>query len=221
MTFSRLVAQNKSDSLSVNIHLKWNNQPLKLNTIYNSKTDSLQLSTVKFYISGIEFQYEDQSVFKEKNSYHLVDLEDENSLKIPIHIESDKNIAKIIFNIGMDSLASVSGAMEKDLDATKGMYWAWQSGFINMKIEGTSPSCNTRKNQFHFHVGGYLEPNDAMRKVVLNLPKTNSDQNEIPLQIDFAKLFDQIRLKEINSIMIPGKDAMKFADYFPLLFSIQ
>jgi len=49
----------------------------------------------------------------------------------------------------VDSLANVSGAMSNDLDATKGMYWSWQSGFINLKIEGKSASCKTRKINFN------------------------------------------------------------------------
>ena len=209
--------QFQSDSVFVKFNLKWKNEPLELNKVYHSKTDSLQISTFKFYVSAITIQFEDNSTFIEKNSYHLVDLEDENTFKIALFKKANKSISKISFNIGVDSLASVSGAMSGDLDATNGMYWAWQSGFINMKIEGKSSSCATRNNNFHFHVGGYLKPNYAMRNVNVN---ANNNSN-VNLIIDLAQLFDEIDLKTTNSIMIPGQKAMKIADLSVNMFRLQ
>ncbi len=115
---------------------------------------------------------------------------------------------------------SVSGALKGDLDPTKGMYWAWQSGYINMKIEGKSSSCTTRKNKFQFHIGGYLKPEYAMRKVNLLLDN-QKDKNKIELVMDLGKLFSEIKLKENNTIMIPGKVAMKLADLTTEIFFMQ
>ena len=218
------MAQNQADSLKIKMNLKWNNETLQLDKIYHSKSDSLELTTVKFYISGIELHYIDNSSFVQKNSYHLIDIEDSNSLKIPICTKSNKAISKITFSIGVDSLASVSGALSGDLDATKGMYWAWQSGFINMKIEGKSNSCNTRKNEFHFHIGGYLKPYYAMQTIQIPINYNNTvtlSAVEAPINVDLAKLFDEIHLNETNSIMIPGKQAMKIADLSTTMFSVE
>ena len=69
---------------------------------------------------------------------------------LALQIPSNIPFSKLKFQLGIDSLTNVSGAMGGDLDPTKGMYWTWQSGYINMKIEGKSNSCKTRKNQFQF-----------------------------------------------------------------------
>ena len=106
--------------------------------------------------------------------------------------------------------------MAGDLDPTKGMYWAWQSGYINMKMEGKSSSCKTRKNEFQFHIGGYMKPNYAMRKVEL----VSKNQN-LNITIDVAEFFSELKLSETNSIMIPGKKAMKLADYSIKMFKIE
>ena len=193
-------SQSNKDSVFVSLNLKWKNNPLELNKIYHSKADSLQISTFKFYISSLEVQFDDNSKFIEKNSYHLVDIEDVKSFKIALYKKVNKSISKISFNIGVDSLASVSGAMSGNLDATKGMYWAWQSGFINMKIEGKSNSCATRNNNFHFHVGGYLKPNYAITNV--NIKCNNISNENINLAVDLSKLFDEIDLKTTNSIIM-------------------
>lgn len=212
-------AQTKSDSLSVKINLKFGDEPLELNKNYSSKNDTLQITLVKFYLSNIEIHYQDNSVFKETNSYHLIDIENPESIHFKLKNQDFKPIKSIHFSIGVDSLASVSGANGGDLDLQNGMYWAWQSGYINMKIEGISKSCATRKNAFQFHVGGYLQPNYAIRKSNLNV--SNNTKNQIFLKVDFGKLFSEISLKQTNTIMIPGKDAMKIADLSTKMFSIE
>ncbi len=219
--FQVLMAQQRNDSLIMQFHLRYDATPLASNQKYVSKNnDTLQIETFRFYISNIAIHYADNTVFKPKNRYHLIDLELPQSQRFPIDLYSKKQINTITFSIGIDSLANVSGALGGDLDPTKGMYWAWQSGFINMKMEGKSPSCNTRKNAFQFHIGGYVKPNNAIREIVIPMPKTQIT-NAISVTVNLAKLFDAIDLKKTNSIMIPGKEAMNIADLATKIFSIE
>lgn len=213
----QLTAQNK-DSLSINFKLNFDKFPLLQHKKFiTSNKDTISISTFRCYISTIEIEYADKSVFKEKNSYHLIDLENPKTLHIPITKKSEKLISKVIFNIGIDSLTNTSGAMSGDLDPINGMYWAWQSGYINMKIEGISPSCPTRKNEFQFHLGGYLQPYYAMRKKVI----TVNNQDDITLIIDVAVFLSEINLKHTNTVMIPGKVAMDLADSCTKMFYIE
>ncbi len=211
--------QNTKNSTNVQFSLQFNDKEVAFGEDYISKNkDTLSLESIKFYISSFEVMYKNKEVFKEKNSYHLIDLDDSETLKFNLPTISKEEIVGIKFNIGVDSLASVSGAMEGDLDATKGMYWAWQSGFINLKIEGKSKSVSARKNKFHLHVGGYLEPNYAMRTVELKGNKIKN--NNIYIKVDVAKIFDEIDLHKTNSVMIPGKEAMEIADISTKMFSL-
>ncbi|MDI1256147.1 MAG: hypothetical protein PSV16_08580 [Flavobacterium sp.] len=210
------MAVAQKDTLSIHLNPMFADVPLVLNKTYITKNqDTLEISTFKFYITAIEIHYADGSVFKEEQSYHLVDIADFKSKSIALPT-TNQEISKVVFNIGVDSTASVSGALSGDLDATKGMYWAWQSGYINMKIEGKSTSCKTRKNQFQFHIGGYLQPNYAMRTIVLFPVK-----NQLNFAVDASKLFESIHLSETNAIMIPGKKAMQIADLSVKMFKIQ
>jgi hypothetical protein len=207
-----------NDTLSLNFKIYFDQLPLKLNQKYiSAKKDTVTLSTFKCYISNIEIQYSDKTVFKQINSHHLIDVENPNTLQIPITKKSEKLISKVIFNIGIDSMTNTSGAMSGDLDPIKGMYWAWQSGYINMKVEGKSPSCTTRKNEFQFHVGGYLEPYYTMRKKVINV----NNQRDVTIAIDVAVFLSEINLNKINSVMIPGKIAMNLADIYTKMFYIE
>ena len=215
-------AQIKSDSLTFHLNLNFEKRKIELDKTYISKNnDTLSFETIKFYVSNFKILYTDKTSYKEPESYHLIDVENKFSLTFSMLNETQKTIQSIQFNIGVDSLASVSGAMKGDLDATKGMYWAWQSGFINMKIEGKSNSCKTRKNKFQFHVGGYLEPNYAIRIVKIPVEKSQITNDKINLVLDLGKFFSEINLKETNTIMIPGKEAMKIADLTSKLFAIE
>jgi hypothetical protein len=212
-------AQNAKDSLVMHLHLKFDNQDFEWNKKYiSAKNDSLQIDLFKFYISSISVEFSDGSIFTEQNSYHLIDSENPKSLQIPLCLNKKSSIKKVVFNLGIDSLASTSGALGGDLDPTKGMYWAWQSGYINLKIEGKSSSCKTRKNEFQFHIGGYLKPNYAMREIVL---EPNNRTSTLDINADLAAIFSEIALSKTNSIMIPGKQAMEIADFSVKMFTLK
>jgi molybdopterin-binding protein len=212
-----MVAQEKKDSLRLQFHFKFDNTSLKTNQSYISKQqDTLQIDAIRFYVSDIQIQFADDTLLK-SDTNHLVDLEIPASQEIPLSLLTKKAIQQINFSIGVDSLASVSGALSGDLDPAKGMYWAWQSGYINMKIEGKSASCKTRKNQFQFHLGGYLKPNNALRTIVLKPNNTNT----INIAVDLADFFSEVSLSQINSVMIPGKRGMQLADTSVKMFAIE
>lgn len=216
--FLNAIAQTEDDSVSIGIDLRWKSEKLELNKNYSSTNDTLQLKTLKFYLSDLEIVYQNGLFFKEKNRYHLIDIESKESLHFSIP-KSNNPISKVIFSIGIDSTASVSGALSGDLDPSKGMYWAWQSGYINMKIEGISKSCKTRKNKFQFHIGGYLEPFYAIRN--FNCNYNINQMGRITIKVDLAQLFDDVKLSETNTIMIPGNEAIKIADLTSKMFSVE
>ena len=215
--FQSIFAQEEKDSLRLQFHFKFDNAPLKTNQPYISKQlDTLQIEAFRFYASDIQIQFAD-GTFLKSDTNHLVDIEIPASQQMPLGLNNKKKIKKIIFSVGVDSLASVSGALSGDLDPAKGMYWAWQSGYINMKIEGKSARCKTRKNQFQFHLGGYLNPYNALRTIALE-PK---DSNRINIFVDLASFFSEISLSQINSVMIPGKRSMQLSDTSVKMFAVE
>ena len=211
-----MLAQQPKDSTSIAFNLNFNEKPFELHTNYiSTNQDTLKIDLLKFYISNIVIHYSDHSKYEQANSYHLIDASNSKSLQIPLCKNTAKPISKITFAIGVDSLKSVSGALDGALDPSNAMYWAWQSGYINMKIEGKSNSCKTRNNQFHFHIGGYLTPFNALRKKEIQLI---TDSGTIVVNIDLGILFSKIQLSKTNSIMIPGIRAMELADLGSTMF---
>lgn len=203
-------SQKNNDDIPIGVHLHWKTDPIEQHHQYFSKTDTLQIDVLKFYISNVTILYTDGTYNKEKNSYHLIDIDNMNSRFFKLKKQRTKKIKALTFDIGIDSTTNVSGLHSNDLDVVHGMYWAWQSGYVNMKIEGTSKSCKTRKNEFKFHVGGYLSPYNALRTIRL-YPKTEVFE----IIFDFAILFESGNLSVLNHVMTPGVQSMQLADILP------
>ena len=110
----------------------------------------VEIKVVRFYISGGQLYQDNRLIFEERNSSHLIDAAYKQTLSFHLNLPATVNCNTIKFNVGIDSLTNVSGALGGDLGPTKGMYWTWQSGYINFKQEGKSPLCKTRKTNLHF-----------------------------------------------------------------------
>jgi hypothetical protein len=185
---------------TLNFDLVYAKDSLKLEKYYPYREkDSLNITAFRFYISQIEFLQKGKIIFAEPNSYHLIDAEIKESRKLIISIPADEAIDNIRFYLGIDSLTNVSGAKGGDLDPTKGMYWTWQSGYINLKLEGNSNVCKTRKNEYTFHSGGYNLDQNALQTV--NLPVNG---NTTTVSFDLNQFFSAIDLDTFNHIMSPG-----------------
>jgi hypothetical protein len=215
--FSSNIFAQKNNILS--IHHFWNDQKIVLDENYFLQNqESISIQTLKYYISSIQLLKNKKVVWKETKSFHLIDEEDSISKKIkiaktPIDIDFDE----IVFNIGIDSETNYKGVQGGDLDPTNGMYWTWQNGYINFKIEGKSTFCKTRNNAFQFHIGGYENGLATLQKVSLKINK----KNPLEINLDIEKLFEKINLSNQNEIMQPCKEAVEIANKLPLLFNIQ
>lgn len=211
-------ATEKKVDIPINFHALWNNNTLELNKkLKLNDTATIEFENFKFYVSAIELYQNNKLVFKEQNSFHLIDFSDSASLFIHLTSEKKINYNQIKFNIGIDSITNVSGAMGGDLDPTKGMYWTWQSGYINLKLEGKSNLCKTRGNDFFYHLGGYAHPFNTLQTVILQTKKTK----EINININVNTFFSAIDIKKTNQIMSPNKDAVFISKQVAQLFSIQ
>jgi hypothetical protein len=191
---------------------------LELNKQYfiPNSTDSIQIETLKFYISNMEFFNNDQLVYKEKNSFHLIDAADNITFNLMINLEPNINFNQIKFNVGIDSTTNYGGALGGDLDPTKGMYWTWQNGYINLKIEGKSNLSIAKNKDFVFHLGGYQNALSTLQTI--QLPVQNSQVITINMAID--KWIYEIDLNKQNHIMSPSKEAVILANKLSTIFSV-
>jgi hypothetical protein len=196
-----------AQSLSIDFHASCKNMILPDTAISFkiNENDSVKISEFRFYVSKLSFWKSEKQIWKEEESFHLIDLLDDSSNKIKLKIPVEMVFDKLEFYLGIDSLTNVSGAMGGDLDPTRGMYWTWQNGYINAKIEGTSNVCKSRKNEFQFHLGGYMAPFQCVQKIEMNI-----DRNKhIQIGISVEKMIESFDLAKQTKIMSPSLNAVE------------
>ncbi len=158
--------------------------------------DSIRIDVVKFYLTNVVVGG------SELSSGLLFDLEkDQNYLLTPI-----SQIDEIQFTLGVDSLTNANGISGGILDPIHGMYWSWQSGYINFKLEGIHFE-NGVAEEFNFHIGGFLNGYNCERRIQLQ-----GSSNVSRLELDLDQMLQTLSTDQPKKIMSPGKRAMEFAD---------
>lgn len=190
-----------------------NEAPLRI----DDTAGEVQITMLRFYISGVTLLYGNDAQWQEPDSYHLLDAEHPESLELKLNAPAGLAYQYVRFHLGIDSATSASGAHGGDLDPANGMYWAWQSGYINFKLEGISPNSTARKHQFHFHLGGYQAPNAALQTITL--PAHTAEKIVVKMNLD--QLLSGTDFAKQNSIMIPGAEAAAMSQRAAAIFQIQ
>ena len=176
--------------------------------------DSIVIYKLKYYVTDLRFRNNGKIVFRSEKNVQLMDPEN-NTIKITTKKSLDFD--EVIFNIGIDSSTNVSGALGGDLDPINGMYWTWQSGYINFKLEGRCNAVNSADHTFNYHIGGYQYPYNSC--ITIKLPVKNT--NTIKVMMDIEKIFIHPEIMQTPNIMSPGKQAMNVANCLRTIFSIK
>jgi len=216
-TQASLLCQEENMGLTVRFQPVFQDEKIILgHSLPSGQNDSLTMHTLRIYLSNFVFLKNGTVVLEEKNRYRLLDLEDESTLTLEFEEVQNLDYDHIQFKLGIDSLTHIYGAMGGDLDPTKGMFWTWQSGYINVKLEGFSVKCPARNHEFQFHLGGYLAPCQSVQTVNLRVPKGR----DLQLNLDLAPFFGQVDWAKKHSIMSPSREAVVLSQVLANSFSI-
>lgn len=191
-----------------------NGEELVLGSDYQIAGHSATIDLLRFYISEISLHHQDELVWQEQESYHLIDVSNPSSLILLLPYSGESVFNQLNMQLGIDSATHELGAMSGDLDPTKGMYWSWQSGYINFKLEGRSPESSRRNKEFQYHLGGYQSPNHTAREIVLEVETTD----KIVVKIDLGKFLESVNLADQSMVMSPGKRAAELSDVAVSMF---
>ncbi len=180
--------------------------------------DPLMVTVFRCYLGALTLRFADGSTYRDPVAYHLVDAEDSASWTLALPGAPAKPVAALEFRLGVDSAANVAGAQGGALDPALGMYWAWQSGYINAKVEGTSPRRPAlARRAFAFHVGGYARPNATCRAVTLPCAVPVAAAT-LTVLADVARWLGAAPLTETPDVLTPGPAAAVQADRAAAMF---
>ena len=182
-----------------------NGSPISLNQHYFSTelNDSISISKLKFYISNIVLLNNDKVIYKNPSGVYLLNLEE--SLNLQFDIPQNLSFNRIQFGLGIDSITNTSGALDGALDPLMGMYWTWQSGYINFKLEGFIGDISKEEKKFEYHLGGYSDKNNAYQLVDLPIQVHSENiQFQMPIDLIFKNMF----LEKKYNTMSPSTSAV-------------
>lgn len=184
-------------------------QPIQVGDSLNLQNHQVQLENLKFYICDIKVKYTDgQEITFPK--HQLINLEDQPNIQIPNFKAT--GIVDFSFGIGVDSTTTMQGVFDGDLDPAKGMFWTWQSGYVNFKVEWASADQET-----FFHIGGFANDQNSFRTIHL---KSNPKKTLKSLDFDLKAFADLMQQKGYSGIMSPGKQACDIADHYSNFFKL-
>jgi hypothetical protein len=164
--------------------------------------ESNVVSKLMFYVSDLQLETKDGDVLK-MAPYYLIDFSNSSSLLLEAINPNKKEVKAIQFKLGIDSITNVSGAFGGALDPTKGMYWSWQSGYINFKMEG-----KTVNENYILHLGGYASPFSAVQKVVLPV---GDSINDILVILPLQEILKEI-LSKHTMVLSPSLEAVSISE---------
>ncbi len=204
--------------------------PVQLDTVTyaNPFSEKYTVSKFKYYISHIALAFKD-GVFKESDSYHLVDESKPGSLSFSFSATVN-TYQSLLFMIGVDSIKNVSGAQTGALDPLNDMFWTWNSGYVMAKMEGHSPQSMVVNNKVEFHIGGFSGKYSVLKKRRLDFPAgmipdiREGRTTEIIIEADLDKWWQgphDLKISTNPVCTTPGELAKKMADNYSKMFTIK
>lgn len=211
--------------------VQYDSAKMEFNTPYtNAFNETYSVKTFKFYVHGIQLINTDSGKTYEisRDKYYLINFADSISTIIPLSVLPYK-YNRIAFILGVDSARNVSGAQTDALDPTHGMFWTWNSGYIMAKLEGTSPNSTAAGNRFEYHIGGFRQVDNVVKRITLLFPfGENVDMkpgktSDITITADVNDWFKNphdIKISAIPTMMTPGPMSMDIAENYSKMFTV-
>ena len=190
-------------------------------TYLNGLDQQFTVTKFKYYIGNICLHRVSGSSVQ-LGDYHLISEEEPESKTVVLHNLPAGNYATIDFIVGVDSMQNCSGAQEGALDAANGMFWAWNTGYIFLKLEGKAPASKSPGNIFEYHIGGYKAPANCIRHISLKLKDLEIPaSNKLHIKVDAAECMKTpttIDLSKLSSVT-DFHNAAVIADNYSDMFS--
>ncbi|MFM8433399.1 MAG: MbnP family protein [Bacteroidota bacterium] len=190
-------------STAGDFHLRFIREDFKSQGTEKSNNDSMRLDLLKFYVAEIRLFFSN-SMYTVDSSAHLIDLSESSTTDLVIDYPGKQKPDSLQIHFGTDSIMNSSGALGGDLDPILGMYWTWQSGYVNYKLEGVFSSI-----PFEFHLGGYQTPFQTDRKVTFEVRSSHA-----VMSVDVKKFLADAYQNSIHKVMAPGQKASALSDAF-------
>ena len=211
-----------SDHFPVVVEFEKLNASINGNFKFNLKSQSLQyldsvlhIDVLKCYVGKIEILNSDKQVIgKDALNYRLLDFSNAESTLFSIPVNSGYS-SYIRLTLGVDSTTNAAGVHCCALDPSNGMYWSWQSGYIQFKLEGKEKDGTA----LNLHLGGFSNacmssqtieiPIHRLATLIPILPPENRTQN-LSIHFDLWTFLELVHENNEYSLMTPNTHVTQY-----------
>ena len=207
-------------SVKVDVDMVFVTQPFELGTTFTHPMtgDELTFTQFRFYLSNVRLMKSDGTWWSEPESYRIIDAATSEGRHFHMEGVPNGNYTAMEYVLGVDSTRNVSGAQGGALAASNNMFWSWNSGYIMVKVEGTSPQSSN--GNFAFHLGGFSGSNGVVRSAQTDFAggtlAVGTGTPVINLQADAARLWHNTAtsVATMSTVHMPGLNAFNMATGF-------
>ncbi len=128
----------------------------------NAAGEQLTISKFAYYVSNIRLMTATGKAYTvpQDSSYLLISEDNKASAFHTLYNVPAGDYTQVRFMIGVDSTRNTMDISKRPgvLDPADGaadMYWSWNSGYIFVKLEGSSPASTDAQKLFRYHIGLY------------------------------------------------------------------
>lgn len=177
--------------------------------------DQLTFSEYRFYLSNVQLRRSDGTWWVEPESYRIINAANAEGRSFTIANVPTGNYTAMRYTLGVDSTRNVSGAQTGALSPANGMFWSWNTGYIMLKVEGTSPQ--SPNQGFSFHLGGFSGANSIVspRETDLagNTLTVGSGTRVVKFRANAARLWHNTAtsVATVHTVHMPGTVARDMA----------
>jgi endonuclease/exonuclease/phosphatase family metal-dependent hydrolase len=175
----------------------------------------LHVETLKCYVGHIELlDMNKQIIGRDTFSYRLIDFKNSNSLNFSIN--SNSSYASYVrLTLGVDSITNAAGVHCCALDPANGMYWSWQSGYIQFKLEGKEKDGTA----LNLHLGGFSNAHMSsitdeipIHRMVSNGPvlPPNRRSQHLSISLSLDSFLELIKTNKEYSLMSPNSRVQEY-----------
>ena len=192
-------------------------------TYMNALNQEFTPTLFKYYVSNISLIRDDNTEYVLPQSYFLVNQDNPESMLLNLTNLQSGSYKAIKFLVGVDSARNVSGAQTCALAPDSAMFWDWDTGYIFLKLEGTSPVITGASQNFEYHIGGFEGPESNLRYVSFDfdgdmLHLAINRHPELHVVVDVQQIFYDPTIIDFTSfptvIVEPGPAATTIADNY-------
>lgn len=140
-------------------------------------------------------------------------------------INSNLSYASYVrLTLGVDSTTNAAGVHCCALDPANGMYWSWQSGYIQFKLEGKEKN----GQQLNLHLGGFSNAN--MSSITRDIPihrvptygpvlPPNRRSQHLTISLNLDSFLDHVHSNKEYSLMSPNAHVPEYIQVLCSSFS--